>query len=320
MNDFMPEKTMMVGITETEENPAQTAKLTTLPTLIVLVGRETGQVVKINQESMTIGRGEDATYAANDPSVSRLHARIDVKGRIYTITDLQSTNGTFVNGQRVTTAQLKEGDKVRLGTSFTVKFTFQDELDSQMQRHLYESATLDFLTQVHNKRYFLDQLSTEFLYAKRQKSVFSLAIMDVDFFKKINDTMGHPAGDYVLKTLAGGIRKAIRKEDVFARYGGEEFVALLRNINEQQGLLFGDRMRQAIAKGQFVFKDQPIAVTISMGVATHNGSTQYADPDAMIQAADDFLYMAKRSGRNQVRCSLNRVEIPPTTMAEGEHR
>ena len=127
----------------------------------------------------------------------------------------------------------------------------------------------------------------------------SLVMLDIDHFKKINDTFGHPAGDFVLQKVSAKIGETVRQEDLFARYGGEEFALLLRESNDDKSVRCAERCRRAVDGHEFHFNGTPIKVTISLGVATLF-DTDFAQPEDLIAAADKYLYRAKRGGRNRV--------------------
>ncbi|OGQ92727.1 MAG: hypothetical protein A2284_04440 [Deltaproteobacteria bacterium RIFOXYA12_FULL_61_11] len=304
IEEWENEKTIIVS--SEQAKVGRTLRKKAKPSLIFLSGRMTGRILIVENPKVSLGRDAENDIPIDDPTVSRVHAWIEQVEDGYILRDNNSTNGTFVNDRRLddTPCALVEGDRLRFGTSQYVKYSFQDELEENFQRQLYENATRDFLTQINNKRFFMERLDSEMTFATRHGSIFSLLMMDVDHFKKVNDTHGHPAGDYVLKTLAAGIKKIIRQEDCFARYGGEEFVMLLRGIEETKAHQFSDRVRRAIEGHSFVHEGTSIPVTISIGVATQCAG-RYQDASAVLKAADDYLYKAKQGGRNRVCSSLN---------------
>jgi diguanylate cyclase (GGDEF)-like protein len=267
--------------------------------LIVLAGASVGEMYKIAKSKTVIGRGNQADIHVVDDGISRRHAEIvhDQHG-IY-VRDLGSTNGTFCNGERVSEHQLKDGDKIQVGSTTILKFTFHDSLDETFQRQMYESALRDGLTKVFNKKYFLDRLESEFAYAVRHKTPLSLVMLDIDHFKRINDTHGHLAGDYALATLANVVSQTIRQEDVFARYGGEEFAVICRGVDLVGAAAFGERIRRMVQAQPFDYQGTALKITVSVGVAavTDVGMREYQE---LIGAADEALYAAKRNGRNQV--------------------
>ena len=164
---------------------------------------------KITAESTVIGRGQQADIQVIDEGISRRHAEIVHEGGQIVIRDLGSTNGTYCNGDKIGEHQLSDGDKIQVGSTTILKFTFHDSLDESFQRQMYESALRDGLTKIFNKKYFLDRLESEFAYAVRHRTPLSLVMFDIDHFKRINDTHGHLAGDYALSTLA----KIVRRHD-----------------------------------------------------------------------------------------------------------
>src|ERR1044071_7740388 len=165
--------------------------------LVVLAVANVGEMYNL-QGTLLIGRGRDADIRIQGDGISRQHARMKVGADGVQFEDLGSTNGSFVNGERVERVALQDGDKIQLGTATILKFNYQDEIDEDFQRQMVEPASRDALTQVYNKRFFIERLNSEFAYATRHKALLSLIIFDIDHFKRINDTHGHLAGDYVL--------------------------------------------------------------------------------------------------------------------------
>jgi two-component system cell cycle response regulator len=267
--------------------------------LIVLAGNSVGEMYKIAKSETVIGRGSQADIHVVDDGISRRHAMIVHKGTEIKIQDLGSTNGTYCNGERVTEKTLSDGDKIQVGSTTILKFTFHDSLDESFQRQMYESALRDGLTKIFNKKYFLDRLESEFAYAIRHKSPLSLVMFDIDHFKNVNDTYGHLAGDYALVTLSQVVGQTIRQEDVFARYGGEEFAVICRGVDLAGATVFGERIRRLVQGQQFVYQETEIKITISVGVSSVP-DVGMREPAELVALADEALYEAKRGGRNRV--------------------
>ncbi|MFI5306071.1 MAG: diguanylate cyclase, partial [Polyangiales bacterium] len=266
--------------------------------LVVLSGVNVGEMYNL-QGTMLIGRGRDADIRIQGDGISRQHARMKVGADSVELEDLGSTNGSFVNGERIGTAVLQDGDKIQLGTATILKFTYQDEIEEDFQRQMFESASRDALTQAYNKRFFLERLAVEFAYAIRHKALLSLILFDIDHFKRINDTHGHLAGDYVLSTLAKAVSPMIRAEDTFARYGGEEFVILSRSTDPPSAGVVSERVRVHVERHPFEFEGQQIPVTVSVGLAgMPHASIKVAED--LVARADKALYEAKNGGRNRV--------------------
>jgi diguanylate cyclase (GGDEF)-like protein len=267
--------------------------------LIVLAGTSVGEMYKITKSETVIGRGSKADIHVIDDGISRRHAMIVHNGTQISIKDLGSTNGTYCNGERVSEKALSDGDKIQVGSTTILKFTFHDSLDESFQRQMYESALRDGLTKIFNKKYFLDRIESEFAYAVRHKSPLSLVMFDIDHFKKINDTWGHLAGDYALVTLTNAVGQTIRQEDVFARYGGEEFVVICRGVDLAGATAFGERVRRLVQAYPFIYQEVEIPVTISVGVASVPDMGM-RESSELVALADEALYEAKRGGRNRV--------------------
>jgi diguanylate cyclase (GGDEF)-like protein len=291
-------------ITRVQKNPPGTVETPTRRDqayLIVLAGSAMGEMFKISHKQTIIGRGQTAHIRMMDEGVSREHCEIQIEGDAMILHDLGSTNGTFCRGMRIDRHVLEDGDKVLVGSNTVLKFTYHDSLDEVFQRQMYESALRDDLTKTFNKKYCTDRLESEFAHAMRTKAGLSLVLFDLDHFKTINDTHGHPASDQVLSDMAQIVATLIRAEDIFARVGGEEFAVICRGADNVQGRAVAERMRQAVAGHKFCAEGTEIPITISAGVASIPNA-RIADASALTAAADQALYEAKRTGRNRV-CS-----------------
>ncbi|HEY4185377.1 MAG TPA: GGDEF domain-containing protein [Polyangia bacterium] len=267
--------------------------------LIVLAGSAVGEMYKVGQERTIIGRGGKAQIRLIDDGISREHAEIVIDGGEVILHDLGSTNGTFCNGVKVDTRTLADGDKILVGSTTILKFTYHDNLDEVFQRQMYESSLRDGLTKAFNKKYFTDRLESEFTFALRHSAPLALVMFDIDHFKKVNDTYGHPAGDAILTDLSALMMISLRTEDIFSRYGGEEFTVICRGSDLAQAQVIGERLRRAAEGRQFTFQDKIIPVTISVGVAALPDPA-IKDASAFVMAADEALYRSKQGGRNRV--------------------
>ena len=224
-------------------------------------------------------------------------ARLEDAG--YVVEDTQSANGTFVAGQRVERAVLRDGDLIQFGPQAVFRFSVADESQEQLLRQLYEASVTDALTGANNREHFDSQLRMELSYARRHNTDLVLVLFDVDHFKRVNDTYGHPIGDEVLIEIARAVRRLVRNEDVFARYGGEEFALILRGIDIGGARAAGERIRAQVEKLCIASERGPITVTISVGCASL-ATTGEPTTEALIQTADRRLYAAKHGGRNRV--------------------
>ena len=169
----------------------------------------------------------------------------------------------------------------------------------EKNRQLRELANRDGLTGLYNHRYFHEQLSKDFLRARRYHESLSCILLDIDYFKKFNDTYGHQTGDIVLSTLGQVIRDSIRDSDFAARYGGEEFALVLYHADRPTAVNVAERLRQMVEHCEVRDKDHVLHVTISLGVATFPHE-QISNPKQIVECADKALYKAKENGRNRV--------------------
>lgn len=267
--------------------------------ILFLSGPLVGKLHPLQEGETILGRAPDIDVPINDNRVSRKHVSITVNAEGSTLRDLGSTNGTFVNGQRVEKHLLQDGDKIQLSSSSIFKFAYQDNLENVFHKELYRMAVLDPLTGIYNKRYFTNRLNEEFSHSLRIQHPLSLLMMDLDRFKEINDTHGHLAGDCALTHVANTIKKIVRVSDIFARYGGEEFAAILRNTDTQGAWQMAERIREMIEKNPCQFESHVISLTISLGVVTLRPASPFATPKEFLEAADQLLYLSKKEGRNR---------------------
>lgn len=165
-------------------------------------------------------------------------------------------------------------------------------------KRINDLATTDGLTGLYNHRVFQERLDEVIARANRSERPFSLALMDIDFFKKINDTYGHPVGDKVLKGLASLLKNMARETDFVARYGGEEFAIIMEDTDESGAYTFGERVRKEVEKLVFDGGEKTFHITISMGIATFFLDAR--EKKELINCADQALYYSKKNGRNQI--------------------
>ncbi|MEO8905432.1 MAG: GGDEF domain-containing protein [Polyangiaceae bacterium] len=267
--------------------------------LVRVKGAELGRVSRLPPEQFRVGRSQDCELWLGDDGVSRKHARIFQQDGVYQIEDTQSANGTFVQGQRVKTQVLRDGDVIQFGGTAVFRYTVTDESQEALLLQLYDSSVTDALTGAHNREHFDTQLRSELSYARRHKVDVSLAFFDVDNFKRVNDTYGHPAGDTVLVALADAISKMIRNEDVFARYGGEEFALILRGIDGVGAGTVGERLREKVEALRVPTDGGVLRVTVSVGCSSF-ADLEEKTPESLVSTADKRLYAAKHAGRNRV--------------------
>lgn len=259
------------------------------------VDLETG-LITLGEAQFVVGRDPTSDLVVSERAVSRHHARFEKKESGFVVTDLGSTNGTWVNGERIASEKLNSGDRIRIGGRI-FKFIATDQLEAQYHEAVYSMMTRDSLTQTWNKRYLLDMLSRELKRRERTERPLSLLIIDIDFFKKVNDTYGHLVGDDLLRQAAARIKAAIREEDIFARFGGEEFCIVMCETDIEQARICAQRCLTAISEAPFETDAGEINCTISIGVC--EAEKKSLTTAELIKVADDNLYQAKKLGRNQ---------------------
>lgn len=285
--------------------------------LLVLSGRALGQLFKILPGEMVLGRSTEADIRLDDEGVSRLHAKIRRRSDgTVEVSDLDSTNGTYVNGAQIRHFTLSDGDRIQIGSVTILQFRYQDSLEEQLQQQLRESVIRDPLTQAYNKRFFNEQLEKDFSHAQRHHLPLSLVMLDVDHFKLINDSHGHPAGDHVLQRLSATIMASLRTEDAFCRVGGEEFAVIMRDCTEPEAMQLAERLRRLVASTQFVYGGKTLPVTISLGVSSIDPN-RHPRTIELVEEADRCLYEAKRRGRNR---ACQPLDLTPSGAPGGPHR
>jgi diguanylate cyclase (GGDEF)-like protein len=269
--------------------------------LVVIYTKEPtllGKRFVLDTSPIRIGRGAENHIVLDGDSVSRRHAHLEQRSIAWWAVDDGSTNGTYVNDDQISREQsLMNGDRIKVGPTI-FKYLSGQDVEAQYHEEIYRMTIIDGLTQAHVKRYLLEALEKEIIRARRHARDLSFVMFDIDHFKKINDVHGHLAGDFVLKELANLVQGRIRRDEVFARYGGEEFAIVLPETNLEGARALAEGLREKVAQSRFVFQNESIRVTISIGVsmlAEHDKTSL-----DLIRNADVKLYEAKRGGRNRV--------------------
>lgn len=283
---------------------ARIDEATKSPPVLVMLEGPAGYVGKqwpIDKTDLIIGRSMTSTIFVDDRSVSKSHAKLSLaNGDVY-ILDLESTNKTVVNDDTIpplVPVKLNGNDQIKTG-NVLFKYLEGGSIEAHAMEQLQSKSEKDPLTGAFNKGALHMKGAESFKRAKLLKVPMSIAVFDIDHFKKINDTYGHPAGDYVLKELAQVVStKLIRLDDYFARYGGEEFVVVLFGSNLTQATEIGERLRATIEGHNFTYTGEKLPITISVGVCSIE--PQMSTWEEMFTKADTALYASKRNGRNRV--------------------
>ena len=295
------------------------------PALVFLSGELIAVPIPLEREEVILGRALEADVRVNDTQVSRQHARVtstkDPATSVteYVLTDLNSRNGTFLNGRRVTMEKLSNGDKIAIGETI-LRFDLLDEIDREYQRQIHRLISHDDLTGLLSSRSFFSELRREAGRAATEGRPFCVLMMDGDNFKRVNDTYGHLTGSKTIEEIGFSIMTNLRTGDAAARFGGDEFAAFLLDAEMPQALVAAERMRASIETQEFSVMQpgrtsETHHITVSIGVSSFPDDS--SDPIELVEMADSALYRAKREGRNRVaayrdltQSELNR-HLPP---------
>ncbi|RLA62890.1 MAG: GGDEF domain-containing protein [Epsilonproteobacteria bacterium] len=268
--------------------------------LLVIGGDLNGTLYDLDDNrEYNLGRSIDNEISLEFDGISRKHCKVIIQDDNVTLMDAGSKNGTFLNNNKIETkVTLKKGDIIKIG-KIAFKFLPKGDTERLTYDKLQKEANIDKWTGAYNKTYFNSALDQEVKKSKISGTPLSLIILDLDFFKRVNDNYGHDAGDYVLKAMSDIIFKsAIRTNDVFARYGGEEFCILLPDTNLKQSFAIADRLRIQIQDFKFIYDGVELPVTASLGVSDYRQGVN--SPQDLFKRADKAIYSAKKSGRNKV--------------------
>jgi diguanylate cyclase (GGDEF)-like protein len=280
---------------------------------VVVSGPQVGDLFVLDAKRAVIGRGSGCSIVIDTSGVSEEHASVEILANQATVlSDLDSTNGTFVNGNPIDKEFLRDGDKVLIGKETILKFTYQDKLDRKFLERMVEDGVRDSLTNLYNRRYFDQQLETSLSAARRNNVPLTLVIFDVDHFKKVNDTYGHSAGDVVLQSISNMAVTMTRQEDIVTRFGGEEFAIISLGIDNTGAERMAELLRLRIANTPVTVSDQDdtrIEVQASFGATTIPPGRDGTAAE-LIKEADANLYKAKNTGRNRTVTSEFGAEPP----------
>jgi two-component system cell cycle response regulator len=273
------------------------------PCVVLLVGpsNEIGRQWPIESSDTVIGRSPNSKIHVDDRSVSKSHAKLVIQAGEVSIVDLESTNLTLVNNQPVVALQphkLVNNDQIKTG-NVIFKFLERGNIETVSVAQTFNKAVMDPLTGIFNRGALNGEGPDRFNKSRILGTPLSVIAFDIDHFKKVNDSHGHPAGDHVLKELARVVKDTlIRAGDFFARFGGEEFCLLLLGSPLPRVEEIAERIRRTIQDHPFEFEGTKIPVTISVGIAIIKDSDHgWAD---IFSRADKALYESKHGGRNRV--------------------
>lgn len=290
------------------------------PVLVILQGVPLGLSLHLDKQQTVIGRGTMCDVVLRDDIASRMHAeiyRLTTEGDCheYYLRDLGSTNGTYLNGARVTSEQLlQDGDKIKVGNHL-MKFAMLDEFEAEFQERLHQMTQTDELTGLRSRRSLfadLDRLVNQAMSGGIEQSI-TVIMWDLDRFKQVNDGRGHLVGSHAIRDVGQIIREEVGSSERAARYGGEEYFAYLFG-DVAEGQVIAERVRKRVEAQEFsgspTDPTQTMRMTISAGISAFplNGVSALD----LVQKADQALYRAKRSGRNQTCVYDASLDVPAT--------
>jgi len=272
------------------------------PYLVIFIGNDGGSRHKLKRGKMTIGRSSKADITIDDQRISRIHCTVEWVGETILIEDKGSTNGIFVDSQKVTHAPLLPGVSIQLGHS-VMKIEYKDEAEIQAEENLLRKVSVDPLTGIFTHQHFTELASMEMAYACRHQLVVGMIVMAIDNFSRIVNSHNNQAGDFVLARFAEIVNNTIRTEDLFARYTDEEFIIMPRGVVTREDVYTQcERIRQAVKKHQFQFGDDPLNITISLGFHLEkvNGRDFNEKLSELIDKATQALYRAQDKGHDRI--------------------
>jgi two-component system cell cycle response regulator len=266
------------------------------PVLVVISGNEMGTRKRV-ESNLLVGRDPSADLVLTDAGVSWQHARLEDRGDSWALIDLGSTNGSTVNGQRVSERELTSNDKIVLGRTI-LRFEVQDAMEQAYDEQLQRMLNIDDLSGLYVRRRFDAELGNLLSAARSQGGSVALLVMDLDGVKGINDTHGHLFGAYTIGEAGHVIGRVIEGRGIASRFGGDEFCAAMSHATVTEGAALGEEIRAAIAEHKFEHAGIPLRPGISIGVAAFPESAE--DQPSLFQRADEALYRAKQNGKNRV--------------------
>lgn len=275
------------------------------PALTILDGPNLGACVRLDDthRAVILGRAPEATFVVPHATVSRAHARVFVMDDGGTervkIVDMQSRNGTFVNGERIEEEWLEAGDKVHVG-DVLLRFDLMDPVEASFQDEVatrVRNADIDPLTGLYRRNVLGREGAAALKECQTRGESFAVLMIDLDHFKKLNDTWGHQAGDEALRVASRAVMNAIRAGDLAVRYGGEEVAILLAHSGVAEATAIAERVAAAMRALPIAGLPAERRLTCSQGVAC----ARYGESlDELIRRADFALLRAKRGGRDRI--------------------
>ena len=302
-DDTGDKNTLQVELAPLAEQMTRAGKEGKSPYLVIFDGMNMGSYIPLEDTPLLLGRDETCDVVINDAGISRQHARLQLspKGRVE-VFDLRSTNGTYINGKRITHGTMKVGDKILFGQRTLAKFVMEDSLDRLYEQELWSSCTRDGLTGISNRSYFKKRLVGAQAFALRHNLPYSVFMFRVSNLKDINANYGMQAGDQALVQLVRTISDIVRQEDVFSRYDGNRLAILSMGMDHigaeaiSERIVFESSGRPILLPG---IERTEIQVNITVGTVSVLPPSS-AEPKAVLAAAEANLKSADFEGRRPV--------------------
>lgn len=245
----------------------------------------------------TIGRADGCAVTLDHPRVSRQHAHVDQRNGEWWLVDDHSTNGTLVNDAPAEVRRLESGDRIQVGGT-VFKYIAASDIEGQYFATIRTAMITDGLTRALTHAAFRERLESEFRRARRYRRPLALVLIDLDYFKQVNDSHGHLAGDTVLRDVAGMILSRVRREESLGRLGGEEFAILLPETELSGAQVLARDLQERVRAARWEVAGATVQITASFGVVSL--TTAMTVPEALLERADALLYAAKDAGRNRM--------------------
>jgi two-component system cell cycle response regulator len=245
----------------------------------------------------TLGRGDGCAVLLDHPRVSRQHAHVEQREGEWWLVDDHSTNGTLVNDAPTEVRRLESGDRIQVGGT-VFKYIAASDIEGQYFATIRTAMITDGLTRALTHAAFRERLDSEFRRARRYRRPLSLVLIDLDYFKLVNDRHGHLAGDTVLRDVAGIILSRVRREESLGRLGGEEFAIILPETELSGAQVLARDLQERVRAARWEVAGATVQITASFGVVSL--TTAMAAPEALLERADALLYAAKGAGRNRM--------------------
>jgi diguanylate cyclase (GGDEF)-like protein len=279
-----------------QEEVAKSVRAHYRPCVVVMSGARVGEKIVIEGTAM-VGRNPEAEVHITDKGVSWEHAHIEDRAGSWAVVDMGSTNGTLVNGERVTDKVLVHGDKIVFGATM-VRFDVQDAADQAFDEMVARLLNVDDLTGLYLRRRFDTELRMMIHEASATGQPLGMLVMDLDGIKSINDAHGHAFGAHTIAEAGRVIGRVLEGRGIACRWGGDEFLAALPNADLDGAVAIGEEIHEAIAKHAFEKDGIVLSPGISIGASSYPAEAD--DAEKLFRCADDAMYRAKRAGKNRV--------------------